>query len=157
MKLRAANPNFKEKQIQQLLSYSQNDPLVLRYTSDKKRFADLPSFHKWNEKTPHKYIFTDEADNLLALVWFSHKKIPVAGYKDYQWSLALRIYGKSRGKGLAKEFINLALENFRAKFPDRKIWLSTSADNLAAIKTYKRFNFQEISKPNENNKILMIL
>jgi ribosomal protein S18 acetylase RimI-like enzyme len=151
------NSNFTERQIQQLLYSSKKDPLILEFTSDKQRFADLVTFKKWSKKTPHKYIFTDENNDLFALVWFSHKKIPVAGYKDYHWSLALRVYEKARGKGLAKEFMSVALKDFSNKFPDRKIWLSTSFDNLAAIRTYKRFNFKQISKPNEDNKILMIL
>lgn len=148
---------LEEKQIKQLLEISQTDPLIKKFTSDEKRFKDLATFGTWSKHTPDKFVFVDEEANLIALVWFSHKKIPIIGFQGYDWSLALRVYAKVRGRGLAKEFLNLALNSFRRQFPDRKLWLTTSFNNLAAIQTYEKFAFKKVSQANENGKILMVL
>ena len=148
---------LEKKQIRQLLEISQFDSLIKKFTSDEKRFKDLVSFKTWSKHTPDKFVFLDEEDNLIALVWFSHKKMPISGFAEFNWSLALRVYGEARGKGLAKEFLDLALTIFKKQSPDRKIWLSTSFDNLAAIKTYQKLGFKKVSEPNEKGKILMML
>lgn len=151
------NFSFTDKQIKQLINYSSTDPLVLQFTSDAKRFKNLSTFEAWLGKNPSYFVFSDKGENLIALVWFSHKKMPISGFAEFNWSLALRVYGEARGKGLAKEFLNLALTIFKNQSPDRKIWLATSFDNLAAIKTYQKLGFKKVSEPNEKGKILMIL
>ena len=151
------NFSFTDKQIKQLINYSNTDPLVKEFTSDKKRFKNLSAFEAWLGKNPSYFVFSDKGENLIALVWFSHKKMPISGFAEFNWSLALRVYGEARGKGLAKEFLNLALTIFKNQSPDRKIWLSTSFDNLAAIKTYQKLGLKKVSEPNEKAKILMVL
>lgn len=149
--------HLNEKQVYQLLEFSRKDSLVKKFTSDAKRFKDRTAFNEWLDKTPDKFVFSDIKGNLVALLWFSHKKMPINSFEGYDYSLAIRVYGPARGKGLAEKFLKTALDLFKDQFPDKKIWLSTSFNNQAAIKIYEKVGFKKVSEPNENGKILMIL
>src|SRR5882757_7361987 len=57
------------KQIDQLVYYSNNDTAVKDNTRDEKRFKDKESFENWLKKERYKKILTDEFESFLGLCW----------------------------------------------------------------------------------------
>lgn len=153
-----------EKQIDQLIEYTNSDPDIILFTSDLKRFRDRESFNKWREKDRTIYTLADEEGNLLGIFWIgeedlAEEKIPDKNFllsfnkEDYGVTFAVRVYGKARGKGLAKEFIERSFKEFS---PKRKIWLDTKHDNQRAIKLYEKLGFILATRPDKEGWIIMI-
>lgn len=127
-----------EKNIAQLIEYTKDDPLVDKFTSDKKRFLDKFSFEEWLKKGRKIYSLVDEKDNLLGITWFGHE--------GEGFTLAIRIYGPARGKGLAESLLRETMEKFKktkdyVESPDKNWWLETAEDNLPARKIYEKLGF----------------
>lgn len=150
-----------EKQIGQLIKFSTTDKVVAEFTSDTTRFKDRAAYNKWLKKGRAVYVLEDKAGNLLGIAWFGKASFPNVILKpkfaklqteDYNTTVALRMYGEARGKGLAKEMLATAIE----KYGQKGLWLEASHDNIAAIKTYQSL-FTQVSDPNEKGKIVMVL
>jgi len=147
-----------EKQIRQLLDYTKKDTDIQKFTSDSKRFKDRPSFDQWIKKDRVIYCLSDNKDNLMGIIWFSkeefepHEKNRYYKAAEYPYTFAIRMYANARGKGLAKPFMNFCFKDFGKK----GIWLTTSKDNIPAIKLYTNFGFKEIPDVNPYNKIVMV-
>ncbi|MDO8619380.1 MAG: GNAT family N-acetyltransferase [Candidatus Daviesbacteria bacterium] len=147
-----------EKQIEELLQYTKDDPDVQKFTSDPVRFKDRKSFDKWLKKGREIYTLSDSGDNLMGIIWFA-KEI-FEGFKTnqhyspdkYPYTFAIRMYASARGKGLAKYFMDFCFADFGKK----GIWLTTSADNAPAVKLYTNFGFKQIPDTNPYNKIVMV-
>jgi len=155
-------------QIKQLLHYSKTDSRVKRYTSDPVRFKDKKVFEKWRKEGRAVYTLVDKKGDLCGLVWFGRITLPSEKFikdvkrQDFGITFAIRTYGKARGKGYAAYFMKKAFELFtsstRYKSAKNKgVWLATSYDNIAAIKTYEKFGFVKVTRPDKKGKILMIL
>lgn len=142
--------DFSSKQIDQLIKYSNDDLDVQKNTLDATRFEDKESFDNWLNKGKFTYVLSDKDDNLCGLIWFSEETL-----KDYPYpyTFAIRTYGGTRGKGLAQPFMNISFKDFGKK----GIWLTTSPENIPAVKLYKNFGFKEIPDENPYNKIVMVL
>lgn len=148
------------KQIDQLIEYTNSDPLIRKFTSDLKRFPTKKAFEKW-KKDKALYSLTDEKGNLLGFIWFEWKKLSLEGkYQDFGITIAVRTYGKIRGKGYFKPFLEEALADFKnsSKYKEtknNKFWVSIAQDNTTSQKAFKNFGFREI--PGSSDRILMIL
>jgi len=146
-------------QIDQLIEYSQTDPDIQKFTSDKTRFADKNSFTKWQQQGRIIYTLGDSQKNLLGIIWFGQKE-PLLENIKANFTFAIRIYGPARGQGLSQEFMKITFSDLQTNPQNSQItgfWLETSRDNLAAIHSYQKFGFKTISSPNKNNKIIMVL
>lgn len=149
-----------ESQIDQLINYSLEDP-DLKYTSDASRFKDRVGFDEFSTHILAYYSLVDESDNLAGIVWFDDfvvKELP----KGYGISIAIRLYGQARGKGLALPFAEKAIEDFKTSqhyksHPNPKLWLAVSPDNSPAIKVYEKIGFKKIGQLDNGKKELMIL
>lgn len=135
-----------KRNIGQLISYANNDEVVKKYTSDFKRFRDQESFKKWLEKGREIYCLVDENDNLMGISWF--------GVEGEGFTLALRMYGEARGKGLGYEFLKKTMDDFMKgenyqRAENQEWWLETSKENIAAIKIYEKLGFK-FEKDGEN-------
>ena len=139
--------------IKQLIKYSndKNDISIFKYTSDQTRFANQKSFDQWFKQG--RTIYTaSEGKNLIGIIWFGSKPIPVDNY-SHDTTFAIRIYPKARGKGVSFSFMDYAFKNYQPK----NLWLECSADNTPAVKLYTKFSFHQVTSPDKNNKIIMVL
>jgi RimJ/RimL family protein N-acetyltransferase len=147
-----------EKQIDQLINYSNTDPDVKKFTSDSKRFASKMSFKDWiqNNKVVI-YALVGTADNLIGVSWVDIRPLPNAEYKEdidpakYQTTSGIRIYGDFRGKGLAADFYQQILSKISGG-----IWEQISSENIASIKLHEKLGFKIVSNPDQNNKVIMV-
>ncbi len=157
-----------EKQIEELIAYSNSDELVKKNTGDLIRFKDRANFDKWARVERKIYTLANSEDELLGIVWFRTMALPLNkkfilnfDKEKYGITFAIRIYGKARGKGYAEEFLNWALDKY-LKTKDylendhKGFFLETRKDNLAAIKLYSKFGFKVVSKPDKNERVIMI-
>lgn len=150
-----------EKQIDQLIKFSTTDKVIAEFTSDATRFKDRAAYNNWLKKGRAVYALEDKVGDLLGIAWFGAASFPKVNLKpafatlkpqDYGTTAALRMYGKARGKGLAKELLATAVE----KYGQKGLWLEVSHDNTAAIKTYQSL-FIQVSDPDEKGKVVMVL
>lgn len=144
------NKGITEAQIKQLIEFATSDPEVIRFTSDPERFKDRAAFDLWKQTRADIYTLSDNNGDLLGIIWFEKK--PLESMLDMNTTFAIRVYGDARGKGLAYSFMEQAFRDYGAK----KVWLRTSADNPSAINLYTKFGFRIVSKPDSNNKIVML-
>lgn len=146
------------KVLKQLLVFSRTDAVVIKHTSDSKRFKDKEAFQAWQKQGRVIYSLVDKEGNLKGIIWFGKKVIdskefplaPKIERKKYSFTFAIRLYGNARGKDLALPFMKAAF----ADFGQKGIWLETGKDNLPALKTYRRFGFHPLAENKE--KILMV-
>lgn len=139
-----------EAQINELIQHSNNDPEVVRKTSDSTRFKDREAFDEWLRSKPSIYVLTNETNRLLGIVWVQKMPCPVPK-PEFDTTAAIRLYGEVRGKGLSKWLLSEALN----KYGNSNFWLRTSSDNVSAIKTYEGLGFKIVSAPDEENKIIL--
>jgi RimJ/RimL family protein N-acetyltransferase len=151
-----------QKQIAQLLNFSQNDPVIAKFTTDKTRFASKVTFESWRKTKGHIiYTLEGEKKELEGIMWLSFETSPQLS-PQYGISFGIRIYEPYRGKGLSFNFMKTCFDKFHKtksyqKTANNKIWISTSKDNLAAIALYKKSGFRQIFHPDKEGKILMVL
>lgn len=162
-------PGITEKQIDQLIKHTNSDEIIHKYTFDLQRFKNKQDFLGWKEKNRTIYTLTNSPGDLLGIVWFGPKEIPKdkiyihkIQQNDYSITFAVRIYKKARGKGLAKNFILECFNKYNeseefTKLDKKKIWLETYAGNLPAVHIYHKFGFEQVTEPDENNKVIMVL
>lgn len=145
-------------QVEQLIHYSNTDPQVIKFTSDKKRFKNRHAYGEWKKKGRTIYTLSDKNGDLMGIIWFGEEPIPQKEFtlkfnpRDFGITFAIRIYGKARGKGLAIKFMKAAFSDFGKS----GIWLETHKNNISAIKAYERFVFKQVTVPDEKGRILMI-
>lgn len=147
-----------EKQIEELILYSATDELVKENTGDPGRFKNRESFEKWKNIPREIYTLTDKLNSLLGIIWFRAQDLP--GKKDFGITFAIRIYGKARGKGYSEKFLNWAFQQYKKTKqyldnPVKGVWLETRNNNLTAIRLYEKFGFKVVTKPDENNRVIM--
>jgi ribosomal protein S18 acetylase RimI-like enzyme len=145
-----------DNQIDQLIEYSNNDPQIKNFTSDPIRFKDHQSFNQWLDKGRIIYTLVDQHQNLFGIIWFGQKDPPINLKANF--TFAIRIYSLARGQGLSQEFMKTAFDSFLKNQDKAKItgfWLETSVDNLAAIHSYQKFGFKQVTQ--KENKIIMEL
>jgi len=137
-----------DKQIDQLIEYSLTDESIGKFTSDRERFKDRQAFDEWQQKGREIFTLNNNNNDLVGIVWTGLKEKQISN-KKYNKTLAIRIYGEARGKGLGLNFMKNCIK-------EKGYWLETSNNNLAAKALYSKFGFKEVSKVDENGKIIMI-
>lgn len=140
-----------EEQIGELIQHSNNDPEVIKNTSDSRRFKDREAFDAWLQSEPSLYILTNETNKLLGLAWVQKMPCPI-DKPEFDTTGAIRLYGEARGKGLSFWFFDEALK----RYGDSNYWFRTSSNNVSAIKTYERMKFRIVSTPDNENKIILV-
>jgi ribosomal protein S18 acetylase RimI-like enzyme len=140
-----------QKNIGQLIEFANSDEEVKKFTSDAKRFRDEGSFKNWLKKGRKVYSLVNENGGLVGISWF--------GKEGEGFTLAIRIYGEARGKGLSFEFLKETMDDFMKsreyqEAENKDWWLETSVDNLAAIKTYEKLGFQRAEMGETPEKII---
>jgi RimJ/RimL family protein N-acetyltransferase len=143
-----------KNQINQLIEYSRSDPSIIEFTSDPVRFKNKESFNNWYQQGRTIYTLIDKQNNLLGIIWFGQKTLP--DLPEYNYTFAIRIYDRARGQGLSYQFMKFTFNDLFSK--EKQItgfWLETSANNIAAIKTYKKFGFKPIDYSDDQSKIYM--
>jgi GNAT superfamily N-acetyltransferase len=154
-------------QVNELIDYSNSDQLIKQTTTDNIRFRDENTYKEWLTKKRKIYALVDEKENLQGIAWFGEKKfpenisIPEINKSDYKLTFAIRIYKELRGKGYAVNFMKEAYERYikseNYKNNSKKgFWLLVNPDNIPAIKTYKKFGFEEIETVNVAGRKIMI-
>ncbi len=157
-----------EKQIDQLLINTTSDPLISKYTSDRRRFGNIEAFEDWRKKGRSIYTLPSKEGDLAGIIWFGEEQISNGEYivdfnpEEYGITFAIRIYKQARSKGLANPFMLEAFARFRSSeeyrgIGNKGVWLEVTQNNIPAIKAYKKFGFQRVTNPDEEGKIIMIL
>lgn len=137
--------------IDQLICYANQDSEVKKFTSDAKRFKDRKSYKEWLKKGRSIYALVNKKGELRGISWF--------GEEGEGFTLAIRIYGEARGKGLAKDFLMETMVDFMKsqkylKAKNKDWWLETSKDNTAAIKLYEKLGFKKSEEGKSKEKII---
>lgn len=163
------NKGISLDQIDKLIKYSKSDELILKFTSDNKRFKSKSAFDKWYKKGRVVYTLSDASDTLLGIIWFGRKKIPLVKKltsnverTHFGMTFAIRMYGIARGKGLSTLFMKKAYSDFiRSDIykdtPNKGFWLETYMHNTPAISAYKTFGYKIASDIDHKNRIIMVL
>jgi ribosomal protein S18 acetylase RimI-like enzyme len=149
-----------EKQINQLIEYTNSDSDISKYTGDLNRFSTREQFDNWMNKERTIYTLVDENENLTGIVWVRESLLPEDkeytkefDHQEFGVTFAIRLYEGARGKGLAEDFIKDSIKDFD---PQKKVWLDTKADNFRAINLYQKLGYKIVSKPDQANIIIMI-
>lgn len=154
------------KHITILIEFSLNDPQVLKFTSDNKRYSSLKNFQK-NKHKRYYYSLIGENNDLAGLIWFTKKSIPIGKYnhkfeyQKYGLTFALRIYDKYRGKGLSYPFLKSAYfkykkTNIYKTNKNNKLWIRVNKNNVPALKTYYKFGLKNITDTKLHKKLILI-
>ena len=139
-----------KEQIRVLIQFANQDEKVKTYTFDPQRFKDKEAFNKWQKKGRSIYAMEGHDGRLLGIAWFGKSIFPEVKLRPefkgldgnyYGITLAIRIYGEARGLNLAKKLTAAALTGYLKSDDYKKdggngIWLETSQDNQAAVRTY---------------------
>lgn len=154
-------------QVDELVQYSNLDPIIARFTSDPKRFGTLTAFREWRQKGRTVYSLSDPSEqSLLGIVWFGEEPLPTGAYTveidafRYRITTAFRLYGSVRGQGLAHAVLKATFDEFfsslaYSEIPNKGIWGETSTDNISVRRAYQKFGLIPITMPNEFGKILI--
>lgn len=147
--------------------FSQTDPEVIKFTTDSNRFRSLRAFQEWENKGDRfVYTLTDFGNNLHGIIWLARAAIPLESVDDtaiplaHPYTFAIRIYGDTRGKGLALPFMRDTISYFsRDKLPEGAlgIWLRVNSDNDVAKRMYAKYGFKDVTKPEVEKYSYMIL
>lgn len=155
-----------DKQIEQLLAFTNTDQEIKKFTSDLTRFPNKESFDKW---VTDKFLYTlaNKEGDLLGLIWFEEKDIPfevkAEGFdpEDYKITLAIRTYSYARGKGYFAPFLKEVIKQFKQTpeyqtIEKKSLWVSIAKENIISYQAFQRFGFREIENTIPSDRILMI-
>lgn len=154
-----------EEQIAQLIDYSNEDLDVIKNTDDQRRFKDRNAFNEWLKKGRKFFTLVDKEKKLLGIIWYGRKDIPQRpeyteriDISKYNYTLAIRLYWKARGKHLAEKFMRITFDFFMKSPPDdfKGLWLETSTGNVSAVKAYRSFGYKDASTSSQEGRILMV-
>ena len=153
--------SLSDEHINQLVVYSKEDPDVLQFTRDAKRFVTHEATKQFTDEAD-MYALLDN-DMVVGIIWFSSKPLPnkqftkIFDQNKYDTTFAIRLYGEAKGKGLSLPFMKEAFTRFaEEKEKSMGIWLQTRAENVRAIHLYEKFGFKQISDSDTEGCIIMI-
>ena len=149
-----------DSQIDTLIRYSNTDPVLAKWTSDRKRFSTQNSTKNWLQLNPEYIVLTDIHEELLGIAWLQTKSIPAdfilkldsESEKKFTKTCAIRLYSTVRGKGLGVWFYTQLFDRFESQY----VWAKVSADNIASIHLHERLGFKQTSQPDDLNKIILV-
>ena len=112
-----------------------------------ERFSSRKKFEKWRKKGRIIYTLVNQKGNLAGITWF--------GVKDGGWTLAVRLYGRARGKGWSYDFLKNSIEKLvkTDSYIESSIktwWLECSEGNISGRKLYEKLGFVLTEKGKED-------
>ncbi len=128
----------------QLIDASREPEMIRSVPRDvNERFVDMVTAREWHESRLRTvYSLTNIA--LAGVLWYSFS--PREDLKaDY--TLAIRLYTETRGKGLATPFMRAAHYDFEdtARY-EGSVWLETGTDNVVARRLYEKMGYQAVTE-----------
>lgn len=147
-------------QIDQLVQHAATDEALLKWTLDASRFHSQEAVKKWLLTHQNITVLTNGEGALLGLGWVQDTPFPVdvpstlspAQRAKFRSTSAVRLYGEARGKGLSSWFYSRVLHDFG----DANIWDRVSADNVPSLRLHKKFGFQQVTEPDQENKVILV-
>lgn len=139
-------------QVSDLINYTGRDKKVSVCTHDDGRFKNKKTFESWKKRGKFIYTLSGRTGKLLGIIWFAKKKYK--NFKDFSYTLGVRVYPPIRGKGLSYKFLKSVSDDFQVNHNNSGYWLLMQKGNMPAEHLYKKFGF----KPQEEkgHEILMI-
>jgi Acetyltransferase (GNAT) family len=129
-------------------------------TSDFKRFGE-GSYEEWYEKDRTPYALVSEDGKLAALAWFGSKPLGRKSLrflsdeelakeneqeKTHWHTIVYRSYAPFRGIGVVTPFVRFAMNDYKKRYPDAKLWAGISTDNAASIALATKLGFKQDPK-----------
>ena len=117
-----------------------------------ERFKDTTRAQRWHESRERVIYTLYHEEVLVGIVWFSNEQKPLL---DAEYTLAIRLYGDARGHGLAGNFLEAALHDFREiKQYKGGYWLATDITNVRAQHLYVGHRFEEVGR--DGSRLIMV-
>jgi hypothetical protein len=166
-------------QVEELLSNTRTDPYFKSHTSDlmvdgreQGRFSSKEKFDHWRLKRGGRQIYSllDEENKLAGILWFGQEPLNLKDYDPtnlsfdpslYGLTWGFRIYGDSRGTGLAAPFAKQAHDHFLTspgylQSSSPGLWLETDVDNQGTQVTGKKLGYSVVAKSRSGDRLIMI-
>lgn len=136
----------------------ESDAVLKKYTSDHERFGE-GSYEEWYGKSRMPFSLVDMTSGVLAAVcWFGPKRpgaLSASDTKDWH-TVAYRSYGAYRGKGLMKDFVGFAIDEYLKAFPAVKLWVVADPKNGASIALAGKLGFEASPELSDANGAVMV-
>lgn len=117
-----------------------------------ERFASVDSAYEWYRANEHVvYALADRAA-LAGVIWFSRRVRPEF---EADYTFAIRMYEKARGRGMAGRFMAAAHRDFEAfQRYEGNLWLVTDTDNRTARALYEHQGY--LPQGEEDGRVVMV-
>lgn len=139
--------------IDRLIAFSNRDQTIIRFTSDRTRFANFEKVSEWLSSDPSLHVLTNaEEVALLGLIWFRPKALdwpaPFDSHSNsLSVTLAKRTYPPARGQGWIVPFFREAIQQYlgSAGYSESTgFWLSTRTQNKTNIAVNMKLGFKVV-------------
>lgn len=145
--------------IDRLIDFSNRDWTIIRFTSDRTRFANFKKVSEWLSSDPSLHVLTNaEEVALLGLIWFRPKALDwPAPFDTHSHSLSVtlakRIYPPARGQGMIVPFFREAFQQYLRSAgysASTGFWLSTRTQNKTNIAVNLKLGFKVVGTNSED-------
>ena len=164
---------LKKKYIEQLKNRSldKSDDEIQNNTGDRERFGN-GSYEEWYEKNRTPFcLIHKRTDTLAALVWLGPKILGKKSIKfgeetkkdeeylmEKNWhTISCRSYSPFRGKGLMKNFTQLAIDFYKKQFPNALFWAGMDNRNKGIIRLMSNLEFEVNEKNSELSENWLVM
>ncbi|HEX6415902.1 MAG TPA: GNAT family N-acetyltransferase [Candidatus Saccharimonadales bacterium] len=139
----------------QLVERSEEPEMLEHVPRDHaERFVSKDRANEWYSENERVVYALGEKAALAGIAWFT--KHPIEDY-DAQYTFAIRMYERARGKGLAGAFMMAAhLDLEASQHYEGAVWLDTDEGNVHARRLYERFGYNEISRSDDRIRMVKL-
>jgi len=148
--------------VEQLVANSQQAAIKQFTPKDSaERFSSPESFAQWQAKGRTVHWLLADDNKLAGIIWYGKAESPIELPEPApDETFAIRIYEGFSGQGLARPFMKKSLQIYAsakmaAGDPFNGIWLQTDVDNPAALASYQKFGYTEVTR--DEKRVTMIL
>lgn len=152
-----------ERLMNQLILKS-TQPHILQFTPKdaSERFVDRETYHAWLNNGHQVHWLLNKDYDLAGIIWYRNKPMPIKielSIKPVE-TFAIRLYEGYVGHHLSVPFMKESLKiavilKQRAGFKTEAIWLETKVENIAAVKSYLKFGYEEVYR--DETSVIMIM